>query len=465
MKKMMRRFLLSRIFLFCVAAVGFALASCSGNDYVCAIPSSATAVVRIDASSINDPHSVAILRRLLPMEDVKKCGIDFNSSIYAFETVDGNFGLCAKIASRGKFDDALATIASSGKCSKARKMGDACVSDLGGSWALCYSDKALLVIGPVAAASISDMQRRMVRMLGQDDEASIVSRPMFQRLDSMSGSVAMVAQMQALPEKFMAPFALGAPKDADPSQILVEATMNREKSVLTIRGESFSFNASVNKSLAEARNTFRKNKGTYAAFIPNSAQLCMYANVDGNKFLPLIQGNRALQALLAGLNTVVDFDKIMRSTNGDFLFCADGTSANPRFSMVSELANQDWVADVDYWKESCSGGSTISGNRAIGWKYSSDNMSFDFGSNDKGWFYASSDAGFVGNVRGSQPLLNSASRHLQSLVVGNRMVMIVNLTALVGEVGKGDDDKDGIANVLSDITGGIDAIVYIGRFY
>ena len=57
--------------------------------------------------------------------------------------------------------------------------------------------------------------------------------------------MALVAQAQALPEKFVAPFTLGAPKNADASQIVIAAEMNVQKGMLRIKGETFSFNPSI----------------------------------------------------------------------------------------------------------------------------------------------------------------------------------------------------------------------------
>ncbi len=42
------------------------------------------------------------------------------------------------------------------------------------------------------------------------------SSRLFAQIDSIDSPIAMVAQVQALPEKFVAPFTLVLPKDTDP---------------------------------------------------------------------------------------------------------------------------------------------------------------------------------------------------------------------------------------------------------
>lgn len=68
----------------------------------------------------------------------------------------------------------------------------------------------------------------MVRFLHADEDAGVKSSRLFAQLDSIDSPIAMVAQVQALPEKFVAPFTLGAPKDADASQIVIAAGMKVE---------------------------------------------------------------------------------------------------------------------------------------------------------------------------------------------------------------------------------------------
>ena len=69
----------------------------------------------------------------------------------------------------------------------------------------------------------------MVKYLKADEDEGITASPMFERLETITSPMAMVAQAQALPEKFVAPFTLGTPKDTDPSQV---QALKLSKSVL-----------------------------------------------------------------------------------------------------------------------------------------------------------------------------------------------------------------------------------------
>lgn len=227
---------LKAVWLIMVCAL--CLASCRNNDYVRSIPASATAVMRIDGAVVAQSDKVL---SLLPFGDKAAEALDLSRDIYAFETIDGNLGMCAKV----KDSDRLLEIMKKAATSEVRRQGDYRLADINNSWAVGFDDNALLVLGPVSAAALPDAQRSLVRMLKQDEDASILARPMYSRLDSIDSRVALVAQVQALPEKLAAPFMLGAPKGADASQVAVAAGVDVKDGIMRIDCENFSFQKSV----------------------------------------------------------------------------------------------------------------------------------------------------------------------------------------------------------------------------
>lgn len=439
--------------LVCFCALLFT--SCSNSEYLYSIPSTATALVKIDASRMDADRASSVLHALLPVGDAASSGLDFKSNVYAFETVDGNFGLCAKVKDSGDLADAINSMADRGRCSKVRKQGKYSFSDVCNAWSVGFSDDALVVLGPVSAASLPDAQRSVARMLRQDEDASIVTRPMYERIDTMSASVAMVAQVQALPEKFVAPFTIGAPKDADASQVLVAAGFSMNNGVVRMDGEMFSFNKNIDAQLKKSAAVYRKIDGHFAQRMPQGSLLGLFTNVDGKKFLPLLQANRSLQALLAGLNTAIDLDNILRSVDGDLAVLSSGiASDNVNLTMFADVKSPVWTADVDYWKQSCPAGSSISGNDG-NWSYNSGDTRFAFGllGNE---FYGTTDAAL-------NPVLNkghypaAVNSDVANMVRGNRLVMVLN----VGQIVSGGSLPGGMGALLKPLLGDVKAVVYV----
>lgn len=437
---------LKAVWLIMVCAL--CLASCRDNDYVRSIPASATAVMKIDGAVVAGSHKML---SLLPFGDKTADVIDLSREVYAFETVDGNLGMCARVKDSDALLEALKTVTTS----DVRKQGDYRLADINNSWAVGFNDKSLVVLGPVSAAALPDAQRSIVRMLKQDEDASIMARPMYSKLDSIDSRVAFVAQVQALPEKFAAPFMLGAPKGADASQVAVAAGVDIKDGIVRIDCQSFSFDKSIDRELKKSRAAFRPVKGVFSQSMSHNQLFSLFANVKGKEFLPLLQSDRSLQAVLMGLNTAVDFDNIMRSVDGDLAFMFSGMSQdNIAMTMLACVDNPVWTADVDYWKQSCQPGCSITGSNGS-WVYRGGDTSFSFGLQDD-VFYAISgqaSASIQQLLKPSQPIYGEVSR----MIAGSRMAMVLNLKPLaVNSAAAG-----GMFDMLKPIIDNVKAVVCV----
>lgn len=439
------------------------LASCSGSDYLNAIPSSSSAVISIDMQQMAERHHMAdkanVLKSLLHVDDVSDCGIDLSEKLYLFETADGNLGLCAKVDDDGKLEDWLGKLSQQQHiCTPLSERKGFQFTILKGSWVLGFSDKAMLVMGPVVADAQADMQRQMVRFLKADEKQGIQASPIFERLDTISSPMAMVAQAQALPEKFVAPFTLGAPKGADASQVFIAAEMDIQKGMLRIKGETFSFNDGIDKALKDAAKNYRPIKGKYVTSMPDDAVAGIFMNVDGNKFLPMMQSNKGIQQLLLGINAAIDMDNIIRSVNGDMAIVMPSLSdANLKMTMAAQLAHSKWLADVGYWKESCPKGSSIADWGKNAYYYTDGKTSFYFGVSDDSQFYSGSD-----QILASYSIKESnhpIPAEIRKEVVGQKLAMVINLNKSEG----GNDTMSAITSLLSPIFGNLTSIVYTLR--
>lgn len=197
------------------------LSSCSGDDYVNAVPANSIALMSVDLRRMadectgNDVDNAKLLNRLLHVENAGDCGMDLSEKIYMFESAEGNLGVVAKVKSRSDLDTWLDNLANAGVCRNAVERGDIGFAVMKDSWIVGFSSSKLMIMGPVIASQHAEVQQTMAKYLKQDEENGIKGTPLYDKLDSIDSPVALVARANALPEKFVAPFMIGAPKDAD----------------------------------------------------------------------------------------------------------------------------------------------------------------------------------------------------------------------------------------------------------
>lgn len=445
---------------FIIASLMIVLMSaCSDNDYLNAIPSKSTAVISIDMSRLNgqeqEQNQEHILKTMLHVDDVSKCGLDVKEKVYLFETIDGNLGLCAKVADEGDVSNWLSELSQQRISSTVTERKGFHFAVLKDSWLVGFSSKALLVMGPVVAEAQAEMQRQMVRYLNADEDAGIKSSKLFAQLDSIDSPMAMVAQAVALPEKFVAPFTLGAPKDADASQIVIAAGMDVEDGVLKIAGRTFSFNPSINQALVKSQQVFRPIHGDYVQSMPDDAMAGIFMNVAGSRFLPLVQSNQGLQTLLMGINASIDMDNILRSVDGDMSIVLPTLGADHmQMMMAARLSHAKWLSDVDYWKQSCPKGSTIGNWKSNAFCYSSGKTCFYFGVTDDKQFFSGNDE--VSAESSIRPSSHPVSKRVQNMIRGEKMVMVINLE----KSGGGGSAMQAVTGLLSPLFGQLTAVVY-----
>lgn len=424
------------------------LASCQRSDYVNVIPEDSMMLMAMDPAEMSGVKSPLILRTVLSLSNIDDTGLDLSEKVFFFEDARGNLGICAKVGSESKLKETVAK--ANMKLIEKRGYSFAALSS---GWVLGFSESAALLMGPALPSQQQEFMRIMSRYLAQTEDDGIKGTPMFDRLDSIDAPMAVVAETKALPEKFIAPFTIGAPKDTDPADIVLAAKMSVKGARLMIEGRTMSFKKTVNKALEEAYKTYRPIEGRYVRSMAKDAALGMFLNVDGQHFHQLITQNRAVTAMLAGINAAIDMDNILKSVDGDMaLVSSSFASDQPLLSMAAKLKNAPWLDDVDYWKKSVPAGGKIGDWGKDCYYYKGGGTSFYFGvTGDMQFMSGSSEQEALASIKTcAEPI----GRDLQQMIVGQKLVLIANFNALEG------DKAGAVTSLLKPMFGNIDAIVY-----
>ena len=186
-------------------------ASCSDNSYLNAIPNESTALISMDPAKMSGVNNMAVLKTLLHLTNIDKSGIDASHKIYLFESPDGNLGVCAKVNDENDLTETFNKLAAKGACPQPKERRGFHFTVLKDAWIAGWSDASVLIMGPVTPDAQPQLQQQMAKYLKQGEEDGITTSKIYEKLDSIDSPMAMVAQAQALPEQFIAPFTLGAP--------------------------------------------------------------------------------------------------------------------------------------------------------------------------------------------------------------------------------------------------------------
>ncbi len=433
--------------LYIFAAVGI-LSSCSGSEYINAIPSESQMLIRFNPTKLSGTKSPLILKTLLHVKNLDDSGIDLSKDIFFFEDGQGNFGICAKVSSNSKLEKSLQEADLS-----ITKRRDYKFAALSSGWIIGFSDNAALLMGPVVPAAQDDLIALMSRYLGSDEEQGIKSSPMYATSDSIDTPMSIVAQTCALPQQFVAPFTMGAPKDADPADVILAAAIEIKNGHLLMHGKTLSYKKSINSAIAKAADVYRPIKGEYIKAMSQDDVLGLFLNVDGKQFHNLIIQNRAATAMLAGINTAIDMDNIIKSVNGDLTLVTSSLGKdNLHMMMAARLSGAPWLADIGYWKESVPSGGHIGDWGKNCYYYSGNGTTYFFGvTQDMQYMSGASPEEAKHSITSSPKPL---STDLQNIIKGKKLAMVVNFKAF------GNSKAAAVTSLLKPMFGNINTIVY-----
>ena len=424
------------------------LSSCSGDDYINAIPESSTLLMSTNTAKLTGVGSQQLLKSLLHFKNIDKTGIDFSANVYFFEDARYNIGLCAKVSD----DDKLADMLQQAGC-RVEKRRSFRFALLQGNWIVGFSDVSVLLMGPVIPAAIDEMKGQMVQYLKQGEDEGIKGTPLMERLQAIDAPMAMVCQASALPEQFITPFTIGAPRDASPSDIMIAASMEVSHGRLLISGQTFSFKKQIDEALKKAQQTYRPIKGDYVKTMSTSDGMGLFMNIDGKNFHKLIRQNRGVSTMLMGINTAIDMDNIIKSIDGDMALIASGLG-NDKLQMMmgAKLGNSNWLKDVAYWKQSVPKGGRIGDWGKNCFYYTGNQTAYYFGVTDDMQYMSGGSKDEA--LRSIRPSQNPINTELQQLIIGNKLVMLINFEALK------DQKAQAITSMLKPLFGELNTIVY-----
>ena len=392
--------MMKKILLLIGAAFVMLLSSCSEKEYTDVIPRGSTALMSMDLQQTGTD----VLQSLIGLSDTQDCGIDLSAKLYLFESPDGNMGLVAKVSDADKLEGIVNDLSETGVCQKITQRKDVRFTLVKEAWVMGFDDHAVMLMGPIASAQQTQTQQQIGRYLKQDERQGVTESKMFQTLDSIHSAMALVTQVAALPEQFTAPFMLGAPKTADASQVLLEAELQVQDQMLVIQGQTFSFNQQIDKDLQETATLFRPMEGAFLNRLGTRSALSFLTNVDGERFLPVLQQNKGLQSLLTGAKFTIDINEVINSVEGDMLLSFSSFSdGNGRMAMHAQRGEKS-----DY---------------------------------------------YYSNKEETEP--EQSSQALTDLLGGQRLVMVLQLNAM------GDEFAATVSGFLKPLFGDLSTIVYV----
>jgi len=283
------------------------LSSCSITDYTSVVPCNSISVAVIDLQEM--PSSQSLLKELLTTDDITTVGLSTDEPAYMFTTPEGYFCMTMPISDNKTLMERIEN------CTAMKERDGIKFSLLKGGWLTALKSSTFVVLGQVSTSDQTRAQRYIMRLFKLDEKHSFSASPLSTRLDSIDSPCRMVATVASMPEQMRALLMLGAPKNADESQIAFAAALNLSDSTLVFDSKPFALNEQIDKELQAALSSLHPITNRLSC---TSSIVSINLNMNGEEFLPIMKADRPLLLVLSQIDgdshSTTD---LLQSTDGD----------------------------------------------------------------------------------------------------------------------------------------------------
>ncbi len=356
-----------------VVSLMMIVSSCSDSkqDYVCVIPNDATAVVGMDLNSLalkselGSSSAITTLKKYMGVfistdartkmetliDDPSLSGLDFSQPAYMFMTPNQCVGLTFKVDDCSMLENIIETLAGQGICSGIKEHDGYQWSTLMDDINICFSDNTLLLMTQLEGTAMSGsarLQSLMLSLMQMPSEESFASGDCFRRMNSQEcGDIQFYANLAVVPSEYMQNVKLPLPVGARYSDIQLVGGADFNKGGAMLKTQLYSDSEKVQKMIDDIYSSFKPIEGQ---FTDNAGDyICFTAGVNGGKILNYLKAIPQVKEYLIGANLAIDCDNIIKSFDGDILFCMNSGNS---YSLYAHMGNADVMKDIDDWKQS-----------------------------------------------------------------------------------------------------------------
>ncbi|MBQ8674686.1 MAG: DUF4836 family protein [Bacteroidaceae bacterium] len=363
----------------CVAIVCMAVATigCRNenvDDYVMAVPADAEAVaaVRLDhilrKAAINNSLLTKMQLSALTNSSAlggagealaqfasnpSVSGLDFSSPAYFFKRGE-SIGLSLKVDDESMLDSFVDMLVDKGVCTRTRERNGMTWSTIMQEATMVWNDGTLLITYPadnrLAAACMS---------CTFDD--SFAATDAFNNMSEHSGDdIVLYANASVMTDEMKSAVKSKMPAGARWHDMELTAGIAFEAGRTTISALISSTNPKIQSEIDRYGEALKPIGPDMVNMVPRGSALWMLMGADGPRLLEVMKSLPGIKEQLIAMGLGIDVEQMLRAVDGDVLIAMNDLKAatdaeqdeTASVGLYARLANTDFMADVDYWKQS-----------------------------------------------------------------------------------------------------------------
>ena len=325
-------------------------------DYATAVPADAEAVASVRMAKILKESGItnSIVFRLMNagssslltlLSDPATAGISAAQPAYVFKRHD-LLGVSMEVDDESLLEAAVSAMTKNGITTTPRQREGLTWSTLLGEMRMVWSDNTLLI---AAALDGSVDDRMLLSLMRQKADESFAATQGYTHLTDMDGTdIALYANAAMLPDEARESIKPMMPAGAKYSEVELTASLQMAAGKATARMQMYSTNPKIQDAIDSKYAALKPIGSDMMNRIPRGTSMWLLAGADGSQLLDVLKSIPGMKERLLAIGMGIDIEQMLRTVDGDILL----TWQQDQAMAYAQVANTDFMADVDYWKQS-----------------------------------------------------------------------------------------------------------------
>jgi len=290
------------------------------------------------------------------IKDPSMTGIDFSSPAYVFAINEQLLGASMKVDDESLLEEFFEMLHRHDICSKPKE-SDGCnwATLLDNNIRMVFSDNTLLLVGYLSDQMKVDDQL-LEALMSLKTEDAFISTSQFRQMQNMQGEcIKLYANndIKGLKQaEVLRSITKILGKDIRLEDLAVVAGIDLREGGIDIHAKNLGLTDKAQQKINELQTSLKPLQREYVDKIPRGSRIWLCMGVNGNKCYDLLKAIPQTNDILRIAGLGVDVDQMIRSIDGDVMLYFSGNKGISDFGMYAQLANSDFMEDVDHWMES-----------------------------------------------------------------------------------------------------------------
>lgn len=319
-----------------------------GESMATSLPSDITAVGRVDLKQTILDYGVKFedLKKVL-FADNEETGIDFVTPAYLFSS-EGMLGAIVGVSDEKDLEQFLTKKGNTVEEQRGLKW-----STIDGNILVAFNDNRAMMMGPAVGSDLDNLRNKLAQCINQSESESGKNTDLYQRLMNRDEPISISTDAGQLPKDLLPEWLADLVKNVNLDELFLSAGLKVHDNRFTLSLGTQTEDATINGFQDRIDAIAKEVDASLLATAPSNSALHLEMALDGEKLLEMLRENKTIRTMLIMVNTLFDFDMIVKNIQGDMSLTVPKIDGHGDMNVLfqAQLKDDAFMKNVSGWND------------------------------------------------------------------------------------------------------------------